>query len=303
MDYVLEIKKLKEEMNALILAHNYQKPEIQNIADFIGDSLDLCLKAKKTDAEFILFCGVDFMAETAAILTGKRVLIPDLTAQCPMVALLPASAVREAKKEHPDAGVVLYINTLAEAKAEADIICTSANCIEVINSLKNEEILFGPDKNLAWFASQRTKKKIIPIPEDGHCVVHQSLIHKEDILLLKEEHPSSVILVHPECVPEVQEMADYVLSTNGMVKTVKRLKEKEFIIGTEEGLCYRLKKENPDKIFHPLPSAVCVSMKKHSLEKVYHALLNKAPEVRVPEEIAKKAKKGIERMLDVVGRD
>ncbi|MEW6329614.1 MAG: quinolinate synthase NadA [Candidatus Micrarchaeota archaeon] len=301
IDYAGEIRELAEEMKALILAHNYQRPEIQDVADFAGDSLDLCLRASEAgkDFDYILFCGVDFMAETANIITGKKVLIPDLRARCPMAGMLGAKSLREAKREHPGAGVVLYINTLAEAKAEANVICTSSNCVDVIGSLEQDEILFGPDMNLAWYAAQRSRKKIIPVPPDGHCIVHKLLIHEEDVLALKDAHPHAVVLAHPECNPAVQKLADHVLSTNGMLRKAKALPEKEFIVVTEEGLTYRMKKEMPEKNFYPIEHAVCVNMKRHTLEKAYLALKNKSPEVKVPEGIADRARGAIKRMLEI----
>ncbi len=304
MNLAEEIKKLKEKENAVILAHNYQRPEIQDIADFIGDSLDLAIKSNETDAKYILFAGVDFMTEGAAMMNPKKVVLsPDINSRCPMAAMLPAEKVRAAKKEHPDAEVVLYINTLAEAKAEADVICTSANCLQVINSLDSHTVLFGPDKNLAYYAAKRTGKKIVHIPEDGHCVVHHHLISMDDIEFLKKEHPNAVLIVHPECEPAIQEIADYITSTNGMVKKVRELPDKEFIIGTEEGICYRLKKENPKKEFYPVKFAVCRQMKLHTLEKMYETLKNKKPVVTVDKKIATKAKKALERMFEVTGRD
>lgn len=304
-DFSEEILKLKEEKNAVLLAHNYQRPQIQDIADYVGDSLDLAKKAKaEKDADILVFAGVDFMAETAKILNPeKKVLMPDLAARCPMAAQLPVEKVLEAKKNHPDAALVLYINTLAEAKAEADIVCTSANCVQVIDSLPQDEILFGPDANLAYYASKHTNKKIIPVPEDGFCVVHKHLILAEEVALLKEEHPDAVFLAHPECNPDLQDIADGILSTNGMVKKAKELDAREFIIGTEEGLCYRLSKENPSKTFIPLPQAVCATMKYHTMEKIRDCLKNESNEVTVPDEVAARALSAIEKMLAVVKRD
>lgn len=294
-------RELAKRMNAVILAHNYQRPEIQDVADFCGDSLDLAMKAYRTKADYILFCGVDFMAETAAALNpGKTVLMPDVTARCPMAGMLPREAVVKAKREHPDAGVVLYINTLAEAKAEADIVCTSANAVRIVKSLPEKKILFGPDENLAYFVQKRLpEKQITPIPAHGFCVVHKSLLLKWQFDLMKSEHPGAVLLAHPECNPDVQEMADFVLSTNGMVEKVRELPDKEFIIGTEEGLAYRLRKENPGKKFYVVDTAVCVNMKKHTLEKAYKALMERKPVVTVPEEIAEKVRVVTERMLNL----
>ncbi|MFH0818314.1 MAG: quinolinate synthase NadA [Candidatus Micrarchaeota archaeon] len=297
-----EIKKLKEDSNAIILAHNYQSPEVQDIADYSGDSLDLCRSAEKSDAEWIVFCGVDFMAETASILTRKKVLVPAPDAKCPMAGMLPAQQVREAKKNHPGVPVILYINTLAEAKAEADVICTSANLLQIIDSLDSDTVIFGPDSNMAHYARKNTNKKIITIPEDGHCIVHRGLIPAKRIQDMKKLHPKAILLAHPECEPEVQEMANYVASTNGMLKFAHSLPDKEFIIATEEGLGYRLSKENPGKTFYVITGAVCRNMKKTTLEKVRDCLQNKEPQVFVPPEIAEKARRAIERMMELSKR-
>lgn len=296
-----KIRELAREMNAVILAHNYQRPEIQDVADFCGDSLDLAMKAYQAKADYILFCGVDFMAETAAALNpGKKVLMPDIAARCPMAGMLTREAVVEAKKKHPDAGVVLYVNTLAEAKAEADILCTSANALRVVKAQPQRKILFGPDENLAYFVQKRLpEKEIIPIPAHGFCLVHKSMLLKWQFDLMKKEHPDALILAHPECNPDVQDMADFVLSTNGMVEKVRELPNKEFIVGTEEGLAYRLRKENPGKKFYIVDTAVCVNMKKHTLEKAYNALRDRKPVVTVPEKIAERVRIVTERMLNL----
>ncbi len=297
------ILKLKDEHNAIILAHNYQREEIQLLADYIGDSLDLARYSTKVDASLILFCGVDFMAETAAILNPKKtVLIPDPEARCPMAAQLPAQLVREAKQEHPGAAVVLYVNTLAEARAEADVTCTSANAPLIVNALDEEEILFGPDRNLAWFVQQRSDKKIIPLPDRGYCYVHR-MFSPADIMLLKERYPDAEVLVHPECDPEVQNLASHICSTSQMLLRAKASPAKRFIIVTEVGLVDRLRREFPDKEFIPaLETAVCKQMKKHTLEKLYLALRDKKHVVRVPPNIATKARAATERMLEISGR-
>jgi quinolinate synthase len=255
-----EIIALKKDKNAIILAHNYQTGDVQEIADFIGDSLELCIKATEIkDADLIVFCGVDFMAETAAILNpDKRIVMPDKDAECPMAHMLTAKEVIAYKKRYPDAAVVLYVNTLAEAKAEADILCTSANAVKVVESLKEDRILFGPDMNLAWFVSHQIKdKEIIPAPEGGHCYVHK-MFNLGDLYFLREKYPDADILVHPECDPEVQEYADYILSTGGMMRHVAESNKKTFIIGTEVDLVTRLKRENPDKTIIPaLEEAIC----------------------------------------------
>ena len=242
MDIVERINNLKKEKNAVILAHNYQTEEIQRIADFVGDSLELCIKAKETDADIIVFCGVDFMAETAKILNeDKKVLMPEIKdTECPMAHQLPPEIIINAKKEHPDAKVIIYVNTLASAKALADATCTSANADKIVNSFEENEILFGPDQNLGYYVRKRTDKKIIGMPEDGHCYVHKKFI-KEDVINVKKQYPNAEVLAHPECNPEVQDLADYVLSTGGMLKHVLNSDKEEFIIGTECDMITRLK--------------------------------------------------------------
>jgi len=296
-----KIINVKKEKNAIILAHNYQKGEIQEIADFIGDSLELCIKASQIkESDLIIFCGVDFMAETAAILNPeKKIVIPDLEAECPMAHMLPASEVRKAKKQHPDAAVVLYVNTLAEAKAEADILCTSSNAVQVVESLPQKKILFGPDNNLAWYVAQNTDKKIIPIPDEGYCYVHK-MFNVADLMFLKEKYPDAEILVHPECDPEVQEYADYILSTGGMINHVADSSKDTFIIGTEIDLITRLRRENPDKTILPaFEDAICENMKLHTLENVLKSIKTEKYVVKVPENIAKRALNAIERMISV----
>jgi quinolinate synthase len=297
-----EILELKKEKNAIILAHNYQTGDIQEIADFLGDSLELCIKASQIeDADIVVFCGVDFMAETAAILNPEKLIVlPDKNAECPMAHMLKAEEIKTYKKRYPDAAVVLYVNTLAEAKAEADILCTSANAVKVVESLDNNRILFGPDTNLGWFVSHQIKdKEIIPAPEGGHCYVHK-MFNLADLYFLREKYPEAEILVHPECDPEVQEYADHVLSTGGMMAHTKKSEKTTFIIGTEYDLVTRLRRENPDKTFIPaLDDALCENMKLHTLEKVKNSLLNQEFVVKVPDDIAKKAKVAIDRMLEV----
>lgn len=299
-DLQKEIIKLKEEKNAIILAHNYQTGDIQDIADFIGDSLELCVKASQIEeSELVVFCGVDFMAETAAILNpDKKILIPDVGAECPMAHMLPATEVRKAKEKYPDAATVLYINTLADAKAEADIICTSSNAVSVVESLKEDRILFGPDWNLAWYVSQHVDKEIIPIPENGYCYVHK-MFNLGDLFFLREKYPDAEILVHPECDPEVQEFADHVLSTGGMIRHVAAFQKDAFIIGTEVDLVTRLRRENPKKTILPaLSEAICETMKLHTLDKVKNSLINEKFVVKVDKKITNKARKAIERMLE-----
>ncbi|KXA95493.1 quinolinate synthase A [candidate division MSBL1 archaeon SCGC-AAA259E19] len=292
------ISELKEKKNAIILAHNYQIPEVQLEADYLGDSLGLARKSSEVDADIVVFAGVDFMAETAAMLNpDKKILIPDRGAQCPMAGMLPVESVREAKRDHPNAAVVLYVNTLAEARAEADVTCTSANSVEVVNALNEDEILFGPDRNLAWHVEQNTDKEIIPIPEDGHCYVHR-MFSPDDIRLLKKEHPDAEVLVHPESDPEVQKLADYICSTSQMLGRAEKSSSDEFIVGTEVGLVDRLRREFPEKSFYPvLDEGICRQMKKHDLEKVYRSLRDEKYVVEVPPDIAESAGKATERML------
>ncbi|SDA50992.1 quinolinate synthase NadA [Methanobrevibacter millerae] len=295
-----EIKELKEEKNAIILAHNYQPKEIQEIADFLGDSLELCIKASEIDdKDLVVFCGVDFMAETAHILNpDKKIVIPDLEAECPMAHMLPEEELLKAKEEHPDAGVILYVNSIAEAKQHADTLCTSANAVKVTESLPHDEILFGPDKNLGTHVQERVDKKIIPTPKDGHCYVHR-LFHVEDVELKREEYPNAVIICHPECNKEVQDACDEVLSTGGMLRFIAESDAEEFVIGTEIDMITRINSEIPGKKLYPLlEGAICKTMKLHTLEKVRDALKNEAPEVTLPEEVAQKSLKAVNHMLE-----
>lgn len=292
------ILKLKNKLNAVILAHNYQIPEIQDIADFVGDSLDLSRKAKETDNDVIVFCGVKFMAETAKILSPeKEVLLPDISAGCPMADMITAENVRELREKYPDAGFVAYVNTNAEVKAEVDICCTSSNAVKIVNSLKNERIVFIPDRNLGSYVQKYTKKEIILW--NGFCPTHHSLITVEDILKLKKEHPEALILVHPECIPEVVDIADQVASTNGIINLAKKLPNREFIIGTEEGIVHRLKKENPEKEFYPIKKAVCFNMKKINFKSLLESLELKRYRIELDKEILFKAKKSLDEMIQI----
>ena len=292
------IKDLKDKNNAVILSHNYQIPEIQDIADFVGDSLDLAMKVTKTDAENIVFCGVDFMAESAKILNpDKNVIHPDPKAKCPMAAMVDAESLTVLKNEHPLAKVVSYINTSAEVKALSDICCTSSNGTKIVRALAAKEIIFSPDRNLGRYI-QRTiqDKKMILWP--GICPTHHNIL-KREILELKKKHPGAEILVHPECTLEVIDVADHAFSTNGMVNYSKQSDVKEFIIGTEKDICHRLKKESPNKIFYALKSAICPNMKKITLEKVLNSLKTLEPNVKLPDELMEMAKKPLQRMMDV----
>jgi len=293
-----QIKRLKKEKGAIILAHNYQIGEVQGVADYVGDSLGLSQQAAQVEEKVIIFCGVHFMAETAAILAPRKtVLMPDIRAGCPMASMITAEELSEWKKDYPGREVVCYVNTTADVKAECDICCTSSNAVEVVNSLEGDEILFVPDKNLAAYVSRFTEKKIIPW--DGYCYVHNNILAK-DIQEKKSHHPEAEVWVHPECRPEVIDLADKVLSTGGMVKEVRWSSKKEIIIGTESGIIYRLKKENPGKNFYPsLNTAICYNMKKINLLKVLNSLENMVHKVEVPPKISQKARGAIERMIRI----
>lgn len=293
-----EILSLRQKRNAVILAHNYQIDEVQDIADFVGDSLELSQKAARTDAEVIVFCGVHFMAETASILSpDKIVLLPDINAGCPMANMITAEALKKKKEEIPNATVVCYINTSADVKAESDICCTSANALKVVESVDADEILFIPDQYLGHYVSTKTKKKMTFWP--GYCPTHVK-IQPYDIARRKQEHPQAKVIVHPECRPEVIAMADEVLSTGGMIRFARQTDAKEMIIGTEVGIIHRLKKENPGKEFIPVSEkAVCPNMKAITLEKVLWALQDMAHEVKVPEDIRLRAKAAVGKMLEI----
>lgn len=292
-----KIEILKREKNAIILAHNYQRGEVQDVADFVGDSLGLSQTAAKTDAEVIIFCGVHFMAETAAIICpDKRVIIPDIHAGCPMAAMVTARELREKKKQHPDAVVVCYVNSTAEVKAEVDICCTSANATKVVASIPDDrEILFVPDMSLGDYVAKQLGRKMVLW--EGFCPTHHR-ISADYIKKLKEDNPDAKIIVHPECTSDVVDLADHVASTTGIIKYVRESTENKFFIGTESGIIHRLKKENPGKqFFHVLKLADCPNMKLITLEKVLWALEDLEPRVTVRDDIAVKARKAIDRML------
>lgn len=291
-----KLEKLKKERNAIILAHNYQRPEIQDVADFVGDSLALAMKAQQTDADVIVFCGVDFMAESAKILNpDKIVLHPDNKAKCPMAAMIDAESVIKLKEKY-DYDVVSYINTTADVKAVSDICCTSSNAVKVVKNMPNG-VIFTPDENLGKYVMRFVKDKNMVL-WPGFCPTHQG-ITKKDILKLKEKHPSAQILAHPECTEDVIDIADKVASTEGMVKYAKQTDAKEFIVATEKELCYRMKKEMPEKEFYPIANAICPTMKKITLEKVIKSLENMKPEILLDDEVIEKAKKPLQRMLDI----
>ena len=291
------IQKLKEEKDAIILAHNYQRGEVQDIADFVGDSLQLSIEASKVTNSIIVFCGVHFMAETAKILNpDKMVLLPDSNAGCPMADMITADQLRELKEKHPGAAVICYVNSTAEVKALSDICCTSSNAIKVVESIpEGKDIIFIPDKYLGSYVQEKTGRKMIFW--NGYCPTHIR-INAKQIIELKKKHLDSEVIVHPENTPEVIEVADRVESTGGMLKYMKNSNNKSFIVGTEVGIIHRLKKENPDKEFIPaFAKAVCPNMKLTDLEKILWALEGEETKIEVPEEIAVKAKSAIDRMI------
>ena len=317
-----EILRLKQDKNAVILSHNYQRDEVQDIADFIGDSLELSRTAAGLDCDVIVFCGVHFMAESASILSpNKTVLLPELDAGCPMADMIQVSSarkvwktfpgyetqptfvfpheftLRDIKAKYPGVPVVAYVNTTADVKAESDICCTSANVVKVMESLPDERVICIPDRNLSMWAQKNTKKQVIAW--DGFCHVHDR-VTKDDILKARKEHSNAVLMAHPECRPEVLDLADHVTSTSGMLRFAKASDAKEFIVGTELGLMHRLKKESPDKVFHPLRrDMICPNMKKTTLNSVLSALKEMKNVIKVPEEIRIPAKKALDRMLEI----
>jgi quinolinate synthase len=296
VNLIKKINKLKKEKNAVILVHNYQRPEIYKVADFIGDSLGLSKEAVKTDADIIVFCGVDFMAESAKILNpDKKVLIPVRDAHCPMAGMVSREELLQMKKQYPKAAVVSYVNTRADTKAESNICCTSANAVQVVNSLSNQQVIFVPDQNLANYVQSKTDKEIIPWK--GFCYVHNKITANQ-VKEAKENYPDAKILAHPECKMEVLELSDYICSTSQMIHRAKEDSAKEFIVITEYGMSERLKIEVPDKKFYPIFST-CIQMKKNKLEKVYTSLKKEVHVVDLDEDILKKAKLSLERMLEV----
>ena len=293
-----KIKKLKKEKNAVILVHNYQLPEVQDVADFLGDSLGLSIAAAKTNADVIVFCGVRFMAETAKIISpDKKVIVPEKDAGCPMADMITAEGLKELKQKHPNAKVLAYVNTPAEVKAESDMACTSANAVELVKKAfkPEDEVIFVPDKHLGDYASRKTGKNFIFW--NGYCAVHVSIL-PEHVKAAKKMHPGAIVLVHPECTKSVIDLADEALSTEGMLKFAKKTNVKEMIIGTEPGIIYRLKKENPGKEFYAAnPDAICQNMKKTTLDKVIRSLETMQDEVTLSDDIMRRARKSIEEML------
>ena len=320
---VEKILEFKKKRNAIILAHNYQRAEVQEIADITGDSLELSRAAAKTDNDVIVFCGVHFMAESAAILSPRKtVLLPEMSAGCPMADMVTVEGprktkrefytdvlgftfefadeftLRDIKKKHPGVPVVAYVNTSAAVKAESDICCTSSNVVKVIESLKEDTVICIPDRNLSAYAAKRTKKKIISW--DGFCNVHMRL-DADDVKKAKTAHPDALLVVHPECPPEVQDMADHITSTSGMLRYCKESPHQEFIIGTEEGLLHRLRKDSPAKKFHVLSTEmVCPNLKRTRLDSVVRVLETMDNVISVADEVRVPAKRALDRMLGIV---
>ena len=292
-----KIRKLLDDRNAILLAHYYQRDEIQDIADILGDSLALSIEAAKTTADVIIFAGVQFMAESASILSpDKTVLLPRLDAGCPLADKITVEELKQAKSEHPDAMVVTYVNSSAETKAHSNICCTSANAVRVVNSLDADTVLMVPDGNLARYTAQFTEKKIIPWK--GFCYVHNNLL-PGDVLKVKDENPGAPFAAHPECRPEVLAMADFVGSTGGILKFAEEADTEKIIVGTEQGIMHQLKKRNPGKTFIPASdNLICVDMKRITLDDIFSSLLEMKHVVAIPEEIRVPADLALSRMLE-----
>jgi len=307
LDLFAEIEKLKKEKNAVILAHYYQEGDIQDIADYIGDSLGLSQQAAKTDADIIVFAGVHFMAETAKILSPtKKVLLPDVKAGCSLADSCPPHLFKKFKEQYPDHLVITYVNCTAELKALSDIVCTSSNAIQIVESLpKEQKIIFGPDKNLGAYVAKKTGRDLVLW--NGACMVHE-IFSREKITKLKERYPNAKLLAHPECEDVILEMADYIGSTTGLLKYSAKDPATEFIVATESGILHQMQKENPGKSFIPAPPNNncacndCPHMKRNTLEKLYLCLKNESPEIIVPQDIIERAVKPIERMLEISAR-
>ena len=300
MDIVNKIKKLKQQRNAVILAHNYQLPEIHDIADFVGDSLGLSIEASRTNADIIVFCGVHFMAQTAKILSPhKTVLLPDMKAVCPMADMIDAEGLKSLQEKHPTAVTLCYVNTSAAVKAQCDYCCTSSNALKMVQHilLTHQEIIFVPDKYLAQYVSAQVGHNFIMW--NGYCPTHVKIL-PENIVQAKKRHPQAKVLVHPECKPEITKLADVVASTEKMCSYVQNSSETEFIIGTEIGIIHRMKEQNPSKHFYPVSDkAVCPNMKRINLEKVLWSLEDLSYEITIPQDIMDKARLSIERMLKI----
>lgn len=300
-ELVSEIIKLKKEKDALILAHNYQIPEIQDLADYVGDSLLLSKLAAETEKKVIVFCGVHFMAESAKILSpDKKVYLPVIDAGCPMADMITGEALREYKENNPDRLIVTYVNSSADVKANSDICCTSSNALQIIESLESDKILFAPDKNLGSYIAAQVPNKDIEL-WNGFCITHER-VNTDEVASIRSRKPGIELLVHPECNPSIVSLADFVGSTSNIIEYVRSSDDKEFIIGTEMGILHSLRKAAPGKKFHLLsPSLICYNMKKTSLEDVYNVLKNEVNEINVDEVIRKKAYTSLKKMIDLNG--
>ncbi|TFG56468.1 MAG: quinolinate synthase NadA [Methanomassiliicoccus sp.] len=298
MNAAERIQELKAQRKAIILAHNYQPPEVQDIADFVGDSLGLSQKAASTDAEVIIFCGVDFMAESAKILSPEKIVIlPESDAMCPMSAMCTDLELGPMKERYPEAAVVAYVNTSAAVKALADVCCTSSNAVKVVGKIPQKLIIFVPDRNLGAYVQRfHPDKEILLWP--GYCPTHHDISVRE-IKELQRQHPQAKVMVHPECIPDVIDLADNVSSTEGMIKYARTNEAMEFIVGTEVDMTYRLSKESPDKKFFPVPSAVCPNMKRTTISSLVRALETMSPEITLSPEIIEAARKPLERMMEI----
>lgn len=298
-EMISEIKRMKREKNAVIVAHNYQVDEVQELADVVGDSFKLSQYCASTNADIVVFCGVHFMAESAKILSpGKTVLLPEIDAGCPMADMVTAEALTEEKKKYPDAAVVCYINTSAAVKAECDICCTSSNALKVVRSIPNDEILFVPDRNLGSFIAQQVPEKKFHL-WNGFCITHHR-VGRDDVEKAKSIHPDALVLAHPECRQEVLEMADYVGSTAQIIEYAKKNSHDKYLIATEMGILHQLRKDNPDKTFYLLTQGfVCPNMKKTSVESVYNALKYNRYEINLDKEVIERARRSLEAMLAI----
>jgi quinolinate synthase len=303
-DAASEIARLKREHNAIILAHNYQPPEVHDVADFVGDSLELSIKASEADAKIIVFCGVDFMAEQAAIINdGAIVLHPERDARCPMAAMISVDDVYRARKLYPGAPVVIYVNSPAVVKAEADYIVTSASAVDAVKAIDSDTVLFGPDKHLAEYVAEKTEKNVIPVPEGGHCPAHVKF-NANEIKVLRSIYRDCVFMAHPECPANVRALADFIGSTSQMIKFVRSCPSSCFLVGTEVGIIYRLARENRNRLFVPAStSAICDDMKKITLEKVYRSLKDGIYRVEVDRGIAAKVKRALENTFRALGAE
>jgi len=303
-DALQEIAKLKRELNAVVLAHNYQAPEVQEVADFVGDSLELSIKASQTSAKIIVFCGVDFMAEQAAVINESAVVLhPDQSARCPMAAMIAVDDVRRARKLFPRAPIVMYVNSPAVVKAEADYIVTSANAVDVVKAIDSDVVVFGPDRHLAEYVAEKTGKLVIPIPPEGHCPVHVRF-SADEVRVLRSVYRECLFVAHPECPARVRALADFIGSTSQMARFAPSSSASCILVGTEVGMIYRLAKESRGKVFIPAStSAVCEDMKRITVEKVLRSLREGVHRVEVSKDVATRVRRALENTFRVLGAE